>query len=161
MIYNVNPKQIIEIGQKQLGIDQPTFIIAELSGNHHLNYAEAEALVQAAAAGADAVKSQTYTADTITLKSDKEWFRVKGKDQPEIWKGRTLYDLYQKKINAAAWASSDMTSYSRLQLLSDDEILILFDAAGVCTFRFFRFSFFLQDLQGCCKKFQLHLVCAR
>ena len=80
------------------------FIIAEISGNHHQNYREAEALVRAAAdAGADAIKSQTYTADTLTLKSDREWFRVGGQDQPDAWRGRTLYDLYTEAHTPWDW----------------------------------------------------------
>ena len=85
-------------------MESPTFIIAELSGNHHGKYEEAVALVEAAAqAGADAVKSQTYTADTITLKSNKQWFRTHGQDQPDEWRGRTLYDLYQEASTPWEW----------------------------------------------------------
>ena len=69
-----------------------TFIVAELSANHGHNLDVALESVRAAKeAGADAVKIQTYTADTITLNCDADDFKVKG----TLWDGRTLYDLYQ------------------------------------------------------------------
>lgn len=77
-----------------------TFIVAELSANHgHSLDIALESVRSAAAAGADAVKIQTYTADTITLNSDKEDFRVKG----TLWDGRTLYDLYQEAFTPWEW----------------------------------------------------------
>ena len=61
---------MMRIGEKMVGEGRPCFIIAELSGNHHQKYEEAEALVQAAAAaGADAVKLQTYNPEPTTPKS--------------------------------------------------------------------------------------------
>ena len=96
--------KMIQIGQKKIGKDHPCLIVAQISGNHHQNFDEAVALIHAAAeAGADAVKAQTYTADTLTFQSDKEWFRVSGKDQPGAWKGRTLHDLYQKAYTPWEW----------------------------------------------------------
>src|SRR3989344_6669132 len=63
-----------KIGNKKIGSGNPCFIVAELSGNHHQKFEEAAELVRVAAeAGADAVKLQTYTPDTITLNSDSEW----------------------------------------------------------------------------------------
>jgi pseudaminic acid synthase len=87
----------ISLGEKKMGFGQPAFMIAELSGNHHQKYEEADALVHAAAkAGADAIKLQTYTPDTITLNSDREWFRVGGgKDMPSGWTGQTLHSLFE------------------------------------------------------------------
>lgn len=77
-----------------------TFIVAELSANHgHSLDIALESVRAAAAAGVDAVKIQTYTADTITLNSDKEDFRVKG----TLWDGRTLYDLYQEAFTPWEW----------------------------------------------------------
>lgn len=77
-----------------------TFIVAELSANHgHSLDIALESVRAAAAAGADAVKIQTYTADTITLNSDKEDFRVKG----TLWDGRTLFDLYQEAFTPWEW----------------------------------------------------------
>nr|MCR5676074.1 N-acetylneuraminate synthase family protein [Lachnospiraceae bacterium] len=67
-------KQQIKIADRLLGEDQPVFIVAELSGNHNGDYGRAVELLHAAKeAGADAVKLQTYTADTITIDCDKEY----------------------------------------------------------------------------------------
>ena len=111
-----------KIWNRMVGDGHPAFIVAELSGNHHQNYDEAVALVKAAKeAGADAVKLQTYTADTITLNSDKEWFVVKGKDQPDIWKKRTLYDLYTKGNTPWDWQP-------KLKKLADELGIILFSS---------------------------------
>lgn len=77
-----------------------TFIVAELSANHGHKLEVALASVRAAKeAGADAVKIQTYTADTITLNSNANDFRVKG----TLWDGRTLYDLYQEAYTPWEW----------------------------------------------------------
>ena len=94
----------IHIDKRHIGLGHPCFIVAELSGNHHQRYEEAVALVQAAKeAGADAVKLQTYTPDTITLNSDRKWFRVGGKSNPKNWKGKTLYELYKKAYTPWEW----------------------------------------------------------
>src|SRR3989338_8848097 len=93
-----------QIGNRRIGDGEPVFIVAEISGNHHQNFDEAVALLRAAKeAGADAVKLQTYTPDTITLNSDREWFRVGGKENPENWKGKTLYELYQEAYTPWEW----------------------------------------------------------
>jgi len=77
------------------------FIIAELSANHNQDFDIAIKTIKAAkGAGADAIKLQTYTADTITLESDKEYFKVK---QGTIWDGTTLYKLYQKAYTPWEW----------------------------------------------------------
>lgn len=110
------------IGEKKIGTKNPCFVVAELSGNHHQNYDEAVALVRAAKeAGADAVKLQTYTADTITLRSDKEWFRVGGKDNPEGWKGKTLYELYTEASTPWEWQP-------KLKELADEIGIMLFSS---------------------------------
>src|SRR3989344_745985 len=94
----------MKIGNKNIGLGHPCFIVAELSGNHHQKYEEAVALVMAAKeAGADAVKLQTYTPDTITLNSDKKPFIVGGKDQSDSWKGNSLYELYQTAYTPWDW----------------------------------------------------------
>ena len=73
---NVSPIMIATPrGPRRIGPGQPCFIIAEMSANHEQDFAKAVAIIKAAAAaGADAIKLQTYTPDTITLDSDKEWF---------------------------------------------------------------------------------------
>ena len=77
-----------------------TFIVAELSANHgHKLEVALESVRAAKGAGADAIKIQTYTADTITLNCDAEDFKVKG----TLWDGRTLYDLYQEAYTPWEW----------------------------------------------------------
>lgn len=98
-----------EINGRQIGAGHPAYIIAEMSANHNQDFDEAIKLVHVAReAGADAIKLQTYTADTMTLDSRKEPFMI-GKGT--IWEGKNLYDLYveaytpwdwQPKIKAAA-----------------------------------------------------------
>ena len=94
----------VTIGNRKVGPGEPTFIITEVSGNHHQNYAEAEAIIRAAAkAGSDAIKLQTYTADTMTIDSDKEWFFLGGKDTPPSWKEQNLYNLYGTAYTPWEW----------------------------------------------------------
>lgn len=77
-----------------------TFIVAELSANHgHKLEVALESVRAAKEAGADAVKIQTYTADTITLNCDGDDFKVKG----TLWDGRTLYDLYKEAYTPWEW----------------------------------------------------------
>ena len=71
-----------------------------MSANHGQNYDQAVAVVRAAKeAGADAVKLQTYTPDTLTIDCDRDYFRVKG----TLWEGRTLYDLYGEAYTPWEW----------------------------------------------------------
>ncbi len=87
------------IGGHEVGDDAPAFCIAELSGNHNGSLARAQEMVQAAAAaGADAIKAQTYTPDTITLRSSRPEFLAYGP-----WEGRTLYDLYAEAAMPWEW----------------------------------------------------------
>lgn len=82
-------------------MENKVFIIAELSANHNGSLATAVKTIQAAAAcGADAVKLQTYTADTITLNVDREDFRIKG---GTLWDGKNLYALYQEAYTPWEW----------------------------------------------------------
>lgn len=79
---------------------QKPFLIAELSGNHNGDIDRARRMIDAAkAAGADAVKLQTYTADTITMDVDRPEFRLEG----GLWAGRTLYELYQEAHTPWDW----------------------------------------------------------
>lgn len=86
------------------------FIIAELSANHnHKKEIALESIKTAKEAGADAVKIQTYTADTITLDCDNEHFQIK---QGTLWDGTTLYKLYQKAYTPWEW-HQELFDYAR------------------------------------------------
>lgn len=88
------------IGKKLIGAGNPVYVVAELSANHHQDFEQAVRLVEAAKdAGADAIKLQTYTPDTITIQSDREEFRIRG----TIWNGRSLYDLYGEAFTPWEW----------------------------------------------------------
>lgn len=90
------------IGQKQIGHSHPPFIIAEMSGNHNHSLERALEIVDAAAsAGAHALKIQTYTADTITIDHDKDEFFIN--DPNSLWKGVSLYQLYQQAHTPWEW----------------------------------------------------------
>jgi pseudaminic acid synthase len=94
-------KIILKIGRKIIGHGQSVFIVAEISANHLQNLSRAKKLVELACrAGADAVKIQTYTPDTLTLNSSKEQFQIKVNT---AWKGRTLYQLYKKAYMPWEW----------------------------------------------------------
>jgi len=99
-----------KIGARQVGPEQPVFIVAELSANHNRDFEQAVRLIRAAKeSGADAVKVQTYTPDTITIRSDRECFQIHG----TLWEGRTLYDLYGE-----AWMPWDWQP--KLKQVADD-----------------------------------------
>jgi len=84
----------LKINGREVGPGRPVYIIAELSANHGQDFDQAARIVRAMkAAGADAVKVQTYTPDTLTIQSDKECFQIRG---GTLWDGRTLYDLYRE-----------------------------------------------------------------
>lgn len=91
----------IKIGNRVLNNDSQAYIIAEMSGNHNMDYNRAVKIVEAAKeAGADAIKLQTYTADTITLNSDAPCFQI---TQGTLWDGTTLHKLYEEAYTPWEW----------------------------------------------------------
>lgn len=91
----------MKINNTTIGKGNKTYFIAELSGNHNQNINTAIKLVEEAAkAGANAIKLQTYTADTITLNSKKDYFKIKG---THLWDDMYLYDLYKKAFTPWEW----------------------------------------------------------
>jgi pseudaminic acid synthase len=94
--------QTIKVADKYIGRGYPPFIIAEMSGNHNQSLERALAIVDAAAAaGAHALKLQTYTADTMTLDLSRDEFSIK--DSQSLWDGESLYNLYQQAYTPWEW----------------------------------------------------------
>jgi N-acetylneuraminate synthase len=107
----------IHIGGRAIGPGQPVYVIAELSANHHRNYAQAVRLIHAAKeAGADAVKLQTYTPDTMTIRCHRPEFEIGG---GTLWDGRQLHDLYAEGAMPWGWQP-------KLKAIADELGLSLF-----------------------------------
>ncbi|MDD1752007.1 MAG: pseudaminic acid synthase [Methanotrichaceae archaeon] len=103
----------IEICGRRIGQGQPVFIVAEISANHNQNYEQAVRLIhEAKKAGADAIKLQTYTPDTITIKCNNDDFRVKD----TLWDGMYLYDLYAESYMPWEWHDGLMREAQTLGL---------------------------------------------
>lgn len=97
----MNASEPLHIGRHELLTGGPVFIVAELSANHAGSLDTALATLEAAKeAGADAIKLQTYTADTITIKAKQPEFRI---SQGTVWDGRTLHDLYEEAHTPWEW----------------------------------------------------------
>jgi pseudaminic acid synthase len=110
----------MRIGNREIGADHPVYIVAEMSANHAQNFDTALKIVRAAKdSGADAVKLQTYTPDTITIASDRAPFRIGG---GTIWDGRNLHDLYGEAYTPWEWQP-------RLKKAAEDLGMDLFSAA--------------------------------
>ncbi|APY08480.1 pseudaminic acid synthase [Winogradskyella sp. J14-2] len=91
----------MKIGNKSIGKNHPCFIIAELSANHNGNLDVAIETIKAAKkTGADAIKLQTYTPDTLTIDSDKDYFKIEG---GTLWDGKTLHELYGEAYTPWQW----------------------------------------------------------
>ena len=106
------------ISGRKIGPGEPMYVIAEMSCNHHGRYEEAVKILHAAKdAGADALKLQTYTPDTMTLDAPQSWFKIKG----TIWDGRGLYELYKEAMTPWEW-------HAPLKKLADSLGLQLFSS---------------------------------
>jgi len=93
--------KIIKIGNKEVGEGKPVLVVAEISCNHLQNFERAKELVKTACEiGVGAVKLQHYTPATMTLESDKDYFKIK--NHP-LWKGKTLYELYETAYMPWEW----------------------------------------------------------
>lgn len=89
-----------KINNRLIGQNQPAYIIAEMSANHNQSYDEAVKIVETAkACGADAIKLQTYTPDTLTIDCGNKYFRIEN----TIWEGKKLYDLYKESYTPWEW----------------------------------------------------------
>jgi pseudaminic acid synthase len=109
----------MRIGNFEIDKDSSVFIIAELSANHNGSLQTAiDTIRSAKRAGADAIKLQTYTADTITINSNSEDFKLK---QGTIWDGKTFYDLYQEAYTPWEW-------HEQLFSAAADEGLVCFSS---------------------------------
>ena len=109
----------IEINGRLIGHGYPVYIVGEMSANHNQDFNEAVRIIEAAKeAGADAVKLQTYTPDTLTIDCQNEYFRIKG----TLWEGRALYDLYGEAYTPWDWQP-------KLKVVADDLGIDLFSTA--------------------------------
>lgn len=107
---------MISIQNRNIGLKEKPFIIAEMSGNHNGSLDRAIALVDAAAeAGADAVKLQTYTADTLTLDVKSDAFVIS--DPGSLWYGKSLYELYSEASTPWEWHADIMTHAAKRGLI--------------------------------------------
>lgn len=110
-----------KIGKRKVGEGNPAFIIAELSGNHNQNYEKAVQIIDAAAAaGADAVKLQTFKPEEHTIDCDNKYFQVKVND---AWRGDTLYSLYKKVYTPWEWQA-------KLKKYAESKGLVCFSSPG-------------------------------
>ncbi len=111
MTQTTSSRGAFTIQGRPVGGDAPAYIIAELSANHLGKFDNAAELVRVAAdCGADAIKLQTYTADTLTIDSEEKWFRI---EAGTVWDGKNLHALYREAYTPWEWQP-------KLKALADD-----------------------------------------
>lgn len=138
---------LLNLNGRLIGPGQPTFIIAEMSANHHQDFDQAVQILQAAkAAGADAIKLQTYTPETMTLDLPDTAFEI---GDGTIWAGRRLFDLYREAATPWAWHAPLQKLAAELDLIFfstpfDDTAVAFLESLDVPAFKIA--SFELVDL---------------
>ena len=119
--------QNIQLGSHLVGKDHPPFIIAEMSGNHNQSLDRALEIVEKAhQSGAHALKLQCYTADTMTIDHNENEFSIS--DPKSLWKGESLYQLYQKAYTPWEWHEP---IFKRCQELGMEFLSTPFDETAV------------------------------
>jgi pseudaminic acid synthase len=132
------------IGQRKIGQDTSPFIIAEMSGNHNQSLERALKIVDAAAdSGAHAIKLQTFTADTITIKSERPGFQIDDKASP--WKGNNLHDLYKRAHTPWEWHFEIMSRAQKRGLICfsspfDETAVDFLESLGVPAYKIASFE---------------------
>lgn len=134
----------ISIAGAKIGLNNPPFIVAEMSGNHNQSLERALAIVDAAAAaGAHAIKLQTYTADTMTLDLDTKDFFIENADS--LWQGNTLYKLYKQAYTPWEWHKPIFERCRQLGLIAfstpfDDTAVDFLDSLDVPCYKIASFE---------------------
>jgi pseudaminic acid synthase len=132
----------IEIAGRKIGAGHSPYVICELSGNHNGSLDRALTMVDAAAdTGCDAIKIQTYTADTITMDVDRPEFKIHG----GLWNGRSLYELYQEAQTPYEWHAAIFERAARrgVTIFSspfDETAIDLLDSLGAPAFKIASFE---------------------
>jgi N-acetylneuraminate synthase len=134
----------IIIGTKTVGLNYKPFIIAEMSGNHNKSIDKAMAIIKAAAdAGADAIKLQTYTPDSLTINHHGGLFDIN--DKNSLWYGRNLYELYQEAMTPYEWHKPLFDYASDLGIICfstpfDEQAVDMLEELGTPTYKIASFE---------------------